>query len=137
MDEAPRPPPPVYQPEILGEAVYLAGTRKRRDWKVTGSTVGFAVGNAIAPGLLDLIAGIVGVRAQKSTRPGVVDARDPTPFSASTRSAGMHGPFDREALSRSAQWAFNKSPAAVRFTVGLLAIGMLHAARGNAGRRIR
>jgi hypothetical protein len=28
VDNAP-PPPPVYQPEILGEAIYLAGTRQR------------------------------------------------------------------------------------------------------------
>ena len=49
MDEAPRPPPPVYQPEIIGEAIYMAGVQKRRGWRVTGETVGFSIANKIAP----------------------------------------------------------------------------------------
>ena len=61
MDEAPRPPPPVYQPEILGEAIYMAGTQQRREWRVTGETVGFSIANKIAPGLLDQLSGLAGV----------------------------------------------------------------------------
>ncbi|MGI4944089.1 MAG: SDR family oxidoreductase, partial [Janthinobacterium lividum] len=129
MDEAPRPPPPVYQPEMLGEAVYLAGTVKRREWQVTGSTVAFSVGNKLAPGLLDTLSGLAGVAAQKTTRDGVVKARDPNTFSPSTRPAGTHGPFDGESLATSVQWWLTKLPAPARLGLGVLALGMLQVAR--------
>ncbi|WP_428484335.1 SDR family oxidoreductase [Rhodopila sp.] len=131
MDKAPRPPPPVYQPELLGEAIYLAATSRRREWRVTGSTVGFAVGNTIAPDLLDHLVGLVGVAAQKTTRAAVVSARDPNTFTASTKPSGTHGPFDRESLASSIQWTISKSPAAMRFGFGLLAMGVFYAARGR------
>jgi NAD(P)-dependent dehydrogenase (short-subunit alcohol dehydrogenase family) len=129
MDEAPRPPPPIYQPELLGEAIYLAGTSKRREWRVTGSTLGFSVGNKLVPGLLDHVAGLVGVLTQKTKRQSVVDARDPNTFSPSSRPSGTHGPFDVEALATSAQWSFVKNPAVVRFGIGLLAYGAIRLMR--------
>ena len=35
MDKTPRPPPPVYQPEMLGEAIYLAGTSIANSRKIS------------------------------------------------------------------------------------------------------
>ena len=128
LDKAPRPPPPVYQPEILGEAIYLAATVKRREWQVTGSTTSFSLGNALAPGLLDQIAGRIGVAAQKTGREQVAAQRDPSTSSASTRAQGMHGPFDREALSSSVQWWMSKNQNAARVGATVLALGLLRAA---------
>jgi short-subunit dehydrogenase len=129
MDKSPRPPPPVYQPELIGEAVYLAGTSKRREWRVTGATAGFSLGNKVAPGVLDYLAGAIGVPAQKTARHDVSAARDPNTFSPPARPSGIHGPFDGEALSTSAHWRFTKSPAIVRAGAGLLALGALQLAR--------
>lgn len=128
MDKAPRPPPPIYQPEMIGEAIYLAATSDRREWRVTGSTLGFAIGNKIAPGLLDNLSGLVGVMAQKTTNKNVLAVRDTNTFEPSSRPASMHGPFDRESLSTSVQWAINRSSGAARFGLGLLALGFIHAA---------
>jgi NAD(P)-dependent dehydrogenase (short-subunit alcohol dehydrogenase family) len=50
MEKAPRPPPPVYQPEILGEAIYLEGTVRCRDWRVGEQTTAIRAANQIAPG---------------------------------------------------------------------------------------
>ena len=122
MEKAPRPPPPVYQPEILGEAVYLAATSDRREWRVTGSSLAFSFGNKLAPSFLDWMAGLVGVFAQQTTRDRVVAARDPNTFQASTKASGTHGPFDGESLARSVQWSFNKMGAPVRFGAALIAI---------------
>ncbi len=123
MDKTPRPPPPVYQPEMIGEAVYLAATGTRREWKVTGSTLAFAVGNKLAPGLLDRLS-TLGVAVQKTTSGTVTAARDPNTFSAATKPAGTHGPFDGESLSSSAQWWLNKSPAALGVGLGVLALAL-------------
>ena len=129
MDKTPRPPPPLFQPEILGEAVYLAGTVKRRDWHVTGETAALRIANSVAPGTLDVLAGLAGLRVQQTTRQGVTDARDPNTFSPSTRPSGTHGPFDRESLASSLHWWVTKSPRPVRIGLGLLALGFVQAAR--------
>ncbi len=128
-DKSPRPPPPVYQPEILGEAIYLAGTMKRREWRVTGETVAFSIANKVVPGLLDVASGFAGIRVQQTARQDVADRRDPNTFTPSTKPSGTHGPFDGESLKTSAQWWLSKSPAPVRIGLGLLAIGLLRAAR--------
>ncbi len=127
MEKAPRPPPPVYQPELVAEAIYLAATVKRREWQVGGATAGFSLGNILAPGLLDRIAGLFGVFTQQTRRRAVVDARDPSAFAAATLPQGTHGPFDSEALSSSAQWWLQKNPAA-RIALALLALGLARAA---------
>jgi NAD(P)-dependent dehydrogenase (short-subunit alcohol dehydrogenase family) len=127
MEKAPRPPPPVYQPELIAEAIYLAATVKRREWQVGGATAGFSLGNALAPGLLDRVAGLFGVVSQQTRRRAVVDARDPNTFAGSAVAQGTHGPFDGEALSSSAQWWLQKNPAA-RIALGLVALGLVRAA---------
>ena len=57
MPEPVHPPPPVYQPEVIADAISFAATNRRREVKVTAATVGLAIGNKIAPGLLDFFAG--------------------------------------------------------------------------------
>ena len=131
MDEAPRPPPPVYQPEILGEAIYMAGTQQRREWRVTGETVGFSIANKIAPGLLDQLSGLAGVFVQHTKREDVAERRDPNTFTPSTRASGTHGPFDGEAFRTSIQWWVSKNPRTVGLGLGVLALGLL----GAVGRR--
>ncbi len=129
MQEAPRPPPPVFQPELVGEAVYLAATSKRREWKVTGMSLGTSIGNKLAPGLLDRLLGAFGLAAQKTTRQNAVAMRDPNTFKASTKALGTHGPFDSESFSTSVQWFYDKNPAALALTLGLVALGSLAAVR--------
>jgi short-subunit dehydrogenase len=127
MEKAPRPPPPVYQPELIGEAIYRAAIIKRREWRITGSTAGFSFGNAVAPGLLDQVAGLVGIVAQQTQRKAVAQARDPATYEASTLPHGMHGPFDGESRGFSAQWWLQKNPP-VRIGLALLALGFVRAA---------
>ena len=60
MQKTPRPPPPVYQPEMLGEAIFLAGMVKRREWFVGEQSAGIKILNQVAPGLLDVASGVAG-----------------------------------------------------------------------------
>jgi NAD(P)-dependent dehydrogenase (short-subunit alcohol dehydrogenase family) len=128
LEKAPRPPPPIYQPELIGEAIYLAATIRRREWQVTGSTAAFSIGNIVAPGLLDRIAGLFGVFTQQTGRRRVVEQRDPSTFSPSTTPHGMHGPYDGEALSSSLQWWLSKNPNFARVGGALVVVGLLRAA---------
>ena len=132
-DAVPRPPPVVYQPEIIGEALYLAGTVRRREWRVGGETLAISITNKLAPGLMDTLMGLTAIRLQQTTRQDVAALRDPNLDTPSTRAAGAHGPFDGESVGGSVQWWVNKSPPVVRIGLCLLAAGMVTAAR--LGRR--
>ena len=128
MTKSPRPPPPVYQPELIGEAIYLAGTVKRRDWRVGGQTSAVRLSNLLAPEIVDVLAGFVGVRAQQTGREDVLSRRDPNTYSASLRPSGTHGPFDRESLAVSGQWWLSKAPVPLKMGFGLLILGFVLAA---------
>ena len=133
MPKPVRPPPPVYQPEIIADAIYLAATTRRREVKVTATTVAFAVGNKFAPGLLDFLGGKFGVAAQQSDQGGAVADRDPN-LNQAGKKGGTHGPFDSESFSTSGQMWLNKNPGAagLGLGLGLIALALL-AGRARPG----
>ena len=126
MPKSVRPPPPVYQPEIIADAIYLAATTRRREVKVTASTVAFAIGNKFAPGLLDVLGGKFGVMAQQTDQGGAVAERDPN-LNQAGQKGGTHGPFDSESFGNSAQMWVNKNPgvAGLGLGLGLIALALL------------
>ena len=128
VDKPVRPPPPIYQPELIADAIHLAATTRRREVKVTEQTVAFALGNALAPGLLERVIGRVGVALQLSDRGGAVAERDPN-LDRPGRIARAHGAFDAESLSVSPQLWLSRNRDAVRLGLGLIALAWL------AGRR--
>lgn len=143
MPKPVRPPPPVYQPELVADAIYLAATTRRREVKVSGSTLGFAIANKLAPGLLDYFAGKFGVAAQQSDQDGAVTLRDPNLYGPGQRPSSTHGPFDNESLSTSMQMWANKNRGAVGLAVGLGLIGLamlagpsMRAASGTGAARL-
>ena len=125
MPKPVRPPPPVYQPEIVADAIYLAATSRRREVKVGGQTVAIALGNTFAPGLLDLLGGLVGPTAQQSDKGGAVAAHDPNLFAPGKLPSPTHGAFDTESLSTSAQLWVEKNRGAVGLGLGLIALAAL------------
>ena len=125
MEDAPRPPPPLYQPEILGEAIFRAATERRREWRVGESTLAFSIGNKLFPDLMDAAAGPAGVATQRTRSREAIARRDPNTFAAAARPSGAHGPFDAESLSFSPAWEFVKAPAAARFALAALALGLV------------
>ncbi len=124
MPKPVRPPPPVYQPELVADAIYLAATTRRREVKVTGSTLGFAIANKLTPGVLDYFAGKFGVAAQQSDQGGAVTMRDPNLNGPGQRPSSTHGPFDSESLSSSLQMWANKNRGAVGLAVGVGLVGL-------------
>lgn len=132
MDGLPRPPPPIYQPEIIADAVYFAATHRRRDVLVGGQTVMAALLNALAPALADRLAGAVAPFAQSSSNQGILAARDPNVFAPSRHVAAVHGAFDAEALSSSLQLWATKNRAKVVAGIGMLGLLTLLARKRSA-----
>jgi NAD(P)-dependent dehydrogenase (short-subunit alcohol dehydrogenase family) len=105
-----QPVPPIYQPEVAGQAlVHAADHPGRREYWVGGSTVGTLVANAVAPGLLDRYLARTGFKSQQTDQKRSpeqpanlwepADGEDGHDF-------GAHGRFDDRSTSRSLQvWA--------------------------------
>ncbi|MDQ2801729.1 MAG: SDR family oxidoreductase, partial [Pseudomonadota bacterium] len=91
-DEAPRPPPPVYQPEIIADAIYFAATHRRREVQVGGQTVQFAAMNKVVPAFTDWVLGQVGYAIQKSKNPNALRLRDPNLFAPTDNVHDVRGP---------------------------------------------
>ena len=124
LDTPVRPPPPVYQPELIADAIYLAATSRRREVKVTEQTIALALGNKLAPGLMDYLAGKLGVAPQLADRDDPVAERDPN-LDRPGRNNAIHGPFDAESLSSSPQMWANRNRDAIGFGLGLIALAWL------------
>ncbi len=137
MPKPVRPPPPVYQPELVADAIYLAATTRRREVKVAGATLAIAIANKLAPGLLDLLAGPSGVASQQSDEGGAVAVRDPNLHGPGQKPSSTHGPFDGESLGSSVQMWANKNRGTVGLAVGLGLVGlaMLAGPSARAARR--
>ncbi len=119
-DESARPPPPVYEPEVIADAIWMAVAEQRRDVKITGSTEQFAILNALVPGVLDQLSALLGFTAQRTQRRDVAQLRAPSLFESENGKAVMHGPFAREAKSSSTQMWLQRN----RFAIGLSGIAL-------------
>ncbi len=102
VDRRPMPVPPIYQPEIAADAVYLAAHSRRRQIYVGGSTVATIWGNRLAPWLADRYLARTGVESQLAPEPE--PPRDGNLFQAPDADAGAHGRFDAQAHARSYQY---------------------------------
>ena len=60
----PQPAPPIYQPEVMAEAIYFAAHNKRREMTVGIPAVIAIYGNKVAPGLGDLYLGKTSYESQ-------------------------------------------------------------------------
>ncbi len=78
-----KPPPPVYAPELVAEAIVRAAEHPRREIPVGGAAMGFLLGQRLNPALTDLVLSLVGYRAQTSDRPDngtdILDTPTPGP----------------------------------------------------------
>ncbi|MDQ1081666.1 SDR family oxidoreductase [Pseudoroseomonas cervicalis] len=120
----PRPPPPVYAPEIVAEAIHLAVSSGRRSVRVTAQPVMFAAANALMPGALDWLLGHFGASQQVSHDPRVAAQRDETLFQPSGKAAPVQGPFSGESLRHSLQMSLNRNPLA-SIGLGVAALAFL------------
>lgn len=121
----PQPAPPIFQPEVMAEAIYFAAHNKRREMTVGLPAVVAIYGNKIAPGLGDLYLGKYGYESQMTDEP--VDLNRPDNlYHPVAGDHGAHGIFDKRSYSFSPQaWVnMNRGWLAVA-GAGLLACAAL------------
>ena len=113
MEKPPRPAWPVYQPEIVADAILLAAGGRRREVRVASVTVLFSLANALAPGLMDRVIRRLGYDGQATDNARAAALHAPTLLSPSPHPSPARGPFDAEARSFSAQMWANRHRAAL------------------------
>ncbi|WP_017577452.1 SDR family oxidoreductase [Nocardiopsis kunsanensis] len=132
-DRPTRPMAPVYQPEVAGRAIAWAAEHpRRRTYWVAPSTVQTALGQRVAPRVLDLILGRTEVDGQLREGEPEKEGNLFRPFDAD-RDYGAHGVFDDESRGSSVQQWLNERRLAVTGTaIGLAAVGAVAWRRARA-----
>lgn len=124
-DKLPRPVqpvPPIYQPEIAGEAIVRAANHPRREWWVGWPAVKAILSTRLVPGLGDRMAARSAWSGQQTAEPAAPGRPDnlfkpvPGPFAA-------HGRFNTRARRRSWQWALSKHRAGAAAVATVLLAG--------------
>jgi len=114
FERRPQPVPPIFEPEIVAEAIVAMAARPRREMWLGWSTVRAILGNRLVPGFLDWYLGRKGVAAQQTdefehaNRPS--NLWEPVPGDW-----GARGRFDDRARDSSpAMWVSRHRRAVVR-----------------------
>lgn len=113
-----QPVPPIYQPELVAEAVWHAAHHRRRQVWVGLPTVYTILGNRLAGPLLDAFLGRTGYQSQQLEELDDSDRPDnlyrPVPGDH-----GAHGAFDDKAKNHSRQLRLNLSEPVARVAEGI------------------
>ena len=99
MPYEPEPVPPIFEPEIVADAIFHAAHHPRREIYLGWPTVKAVFGQRLAPGFADRYLARHGFSDQTTGQP-----RDPTRpsnlFAPIPSDAGAHGRFDHQARDR-------------------------------------
>jgi NAD(P)-dependent dehydrogenase (short-subunit alcohol dehydrogenase family) len=125
----PQPVPPIFQPEVAGEAVHWAAHHRRREVVVGFSAAKAIFGNKLAPRFADWYLARTGFRSQQIEGMPVENRAgnlfEPMP------NAATHGIFDARSRPRSYQlWATTHRPL-LAATAALLAAAKVGTHRTN------
>lgn len=132
MDGAPRPPPPVYPPDVVAEAIHRAATGRQREVLVTAQTVGIAALNTVAPDLADWALGRFGYAAQTRWMRERGAARADNLDAPSAGAGEAHAPDETDAPPSGGDLWAAKNRGALALGLGLMALAAL---AGPGGRR--
>ena len=107
LPREPQPVPPIFQPEIMADAIVRAAAHPKREVWVGWPTVKAILGERVAPGLADRLLAKRGYESQQRKTPLDPQRRDnlhePLPGDY-----GAHGAFDDCARKHSIQWWLSK-----------------------------
>ena len=118
-----QPVPPVFQPEVIADAVVWAAEHEREEMYLGFSAVKAIAGNRLFPRLLDRYLARTGYRAQQTAEPEDPDRPDNL-WQPVDADVGAHGRFDDIARRRSWQiWLSEHRGALALAGVGALALG--------------
>ena len=117
-------PPPIYQPDIVVEAILYAAEHPVRDLVVGGSAKALILGQKLAPRLVDALTTRFGFEAHDTGQPKAAEAPDNLYAPLDDYDTARNG-FDSVALSRSFYTSLQRHPLAKRMTLAGAALGAL------------
>ena len=123
LPRPPRPAAPVYQPELVAEAIWLAAVRGRARVRVSFVTVVYDWACRLAPALVDRAIHRLGYDGQMTDLPAARAARDPCLFDPPLHVAGVRGPF--AAREASTQLWLSRHRGAVAISSAALVVACL------------
>lgn len=104
LPKQPQPVPPIYQPEVIADAVLFAAETWPREMLLAGSAIKAVIGqkvvSTLAPGLLDRFLARTGYASQMRDEPMPANRPDNL-FEPVPGDHGAHGSFDDRARSTS------------------------------------
>ena len=106
-----RPAPPVYQPELVARAIYLAATKASGEVTVSGTAAAFLLATRLAPGLIAWCMTRLGFEGQLSRDADACRLAEPTLFEPSRHAGPVRGPFNRLARETSLHLAAKRAAA--------------------------
>lgn len=107
-----QPVPPIYQPEVIAEAIYWAAHNRRREVIVGTSSLKAVEGNKFVPGLLDRLLARRGFSGQQTDEPRNTKGADNLwePLDGERGwDHGAHGEFDKRARQSSPEFWLSKN----------------------------
>ncbi len=121
MPRKAQPVPPIYQPEVIAEAIYWAAHHKKRQLYIGGSTVVVIMGNKFLAKFGDWYLGKTGYDSQMRKEPRNPNQPDNLFEPAdTTKDYGSHGEFDQRSTTRSyTLWAAEHKGIVTTTLVGL------------------
>lgn len=120
-----QPVPPIFQPEMIGDAATWVVDHPRRELFIGFSAVKAIQANKIAPGLLDLYLAKTGYKSQQTSQRANPDRPNNLwqPVDEQ-QDHGTHGSFDKEAKRQSLQFWTDTHPGIVAL-VGAGIVGLV------------
>lgn len=91
--------PPIFQPEIIADAIHYAAHHRRREIFVGGSTIEAILGQKLVPGFLDRYLAGAAYEGQCADEPADHE-RPSNLFTPVPGDPGAHGDFDQRARAR-------------------------------------
>ena len=116
-------PPPIYQPDVVVEAVLYAAQHPVRDLVVGGSAKVLIVGEKIAPRLIDSLMVRFGFEAHDTGEPKPADAPDNLFAPLDAYDTARNG-FDRSAWPRSLYTSLQRQPLVSRIPLAAEALAV-------------
>lgn len=130
-----QPVPPIYQPEVVADAVLWAAEHHRREVQVGFSTVVAVWGNRLAAGLADRYLARTGYESQQTDEPED-PLRPNNLWEPVPGDHGAHGRFDARARSFSLQFWLSRRRRGIALAVAAL-VGLGLGLRGADRKRPR
>lgn len=121
----PQPVPPIFQPEMVADAVLYAARHRRREIWLGWPTVKAITGDKIMPGYIDHYLAKNGYDSQQTDVP-IPEGRRDNLYEPLPGDHGAHGRFDARAKPTSIEWLLSKNRGAILGGLGaMLAVATL------------